>query len=332
MAEDRRCSEDIAAASGEQGEFSCGESKIRFESRAWLTAIILFCVAVASSACSRGDSGSVEAESISEVDQLTESSDSQNLVCTRDDDFGDFVPVNVELSDIFTSQTERTPFRCLRFVDATTLHEKNTAMQLVDIREGAVQGHSGGHRLQLPLHEIKTKAFLRGKSLAILSDGKRFAALENECDAIKESGISEVVAVLPTLTERTDELMDDVSQLPRMMPQEFIAERSFGAWHVINATGTENFKSPLFRAAAIDRANTNTVTGRRSAVGLVRTLIVFDSSELPDRETLSDLHMSGGQAFVLDGGAAGMERYQIEATAMARALAGPRINERGCAG
>ena len=217
-------------------------------------------------------------------------------------------------------------------MDSATLGDRNTSIQVVDIQGGHAQRNPGVASLRIPLHAIKTKAFLHGKSLAILSDGKRYAALEKECEAIKASGVDNVMALVPRTPDRSADIDHQVSNLPGMLPQEFIAERAFGVWKIVNLTSIEDLQSPLFQNVDNESAEAGHAAGEGNAVGLQRTLVVVDDSTRPGEDVLSGLQNRKGQTFLLNGGLAGLRRYEAEATAMARALSLPRISERGCAG
>lgn len=258
--------------------------------------------------------------------------DDVDLACRRDDgqalgaDDGQLSPSMTRVPG------DMTPFRCLRLLSAADLSSAGHEIRIVNVMHDGFNTPASSKQLHISLHEIKTKAFLRDRPLAIVSDGKRFAALEKECQDIKASGIEDVIAVLPDsvqLAAGSDGLSLTVE---KMSPLEFIAERAYGHWQFVNLSSDEDLRSPLF--LSLDKTDGNKIRMKQqvSRTGLERTLIVTDGDDLPNVDVLEGLSEYRGQVFVLDGGLSGLQRYQAEATAMVRALARPRINERGCAG
>ncbi len=254
--------------------------------------------------------------------------DVDEYACQRDDGADSLsIAAGWQLVSASHTAVEKTPFRCLRLLRAADVSSTDSALHRVNI---AREGSDLAGQLRIPLHEIKTKAFLRDRSIAIFSNGRQFAALEKECTDIRASGIDDVVAVLPTAAKLTADRDEQLMNAPMMTPPEFIAERAYGVWHFVNLTDQEVLESPLF-------ANTNKPglvvarkSGRGSTAGLVRTLVVFNNVGPTEAQKVPQVPPFAGQVFVLLGGLDGLQRYEAEATAMARALARPRLNERGC--
>jgi len=259
---------------------------------------------------------------------LADVDDQGALACERSDTAGDFPgePARLSLAPM-SAEVTTTPFRCLRFVSAEEAQLSEEPMNTVDIRKVGADG-----QLQIPLHEIKTKAFLRNKPLAVVSDGKNFAALEKECNDIKASGVPEVVAVLPQVQDKSVGNRRFAEELPTIRPQEFVAERPFGRWHIVDLTSTGGLESPLFKNLESSKTLVDDMKLRGPVAGLARTLVVSDDGRMPDSPILGAMRASLGQVFLLEGGMKGFARFQADATAMARALERPRISERGCNG
>lgn len=236
----------------------------------------------------------------------------ETLECRADDGSWQHLEVS------FSPAAQSVPFRCIRFenaadsvADSVADSQGSRAQHVVNITGESVSG-----QLQIALHEIKTKHFLQGRPLAIVSDGKNFGAIERECVAMRAAGIDDVTAVIPAKT----------GAIPRMSAREFIAERAYGVWRFENHTSQPELESPLFSAAANPEIDFS--EQRQGSVGLVRTLVVYDNHA----EEAGNLPTTGaGQVFILEGGLEGLKQYEQEAAAMARAQARPRISERGCA-
>ncbi len=257
--------------------------------------------------------------------------EADGLVCQRDDGAQSIPDIGGQIySPLASAASKKTLFRCLRFLSATDISRIDHDMQLVNIGLDNADAALTTGQLRIPLHEIKTKAFLRDRSIAIISNGRQFAALEKECTDIRASGIDDVIAVLPTAAQLTADRDGQLMNAPKMKPQEFISERAYGVWHFVNLTDQESLESPLFVDTNEPRVVARKITARGSTTGLVRTLVVFDSDAPSVTRKGPRASPIEGQTFVLEGGLAGLQRYEVEATAMALALARPRINERGC--
>ena len=254
---------------------------------------------------------------------VAEAGDSE-LTCRQEDTVADgIVAIEALPSHWSTPDTIRAPFRCIRFSEMQALSDAEPPLNVINVSGGATR--AGVQReLVIPLHEIKTKAFLAGRTLAIVSDGTQYGALERECPAIKASGVSDVIALLPTIP---DGRLGDRT-VGRMSPRDFVAERAYGAWHVVNLTN--DALPPLLEA--VDSSVGSDMFRPSNSRGLERTLIVAGNNLSSDAALLGDPQRFRGQVFVLDGGVAALRKFQSEASAMARALERPRIGERGCAG
>jgi hypothetical protein len=253
-----------------------------------------------------------------------------DLVCRQDD--GDqvlFASASEQLFSATETGIEKRPFRCLRLLGAADISSSSDKLHVVNIVSDDVEAPG---QLRIPLHEIKTKGFLRDRSVAILSDGKQFAALEKECSDIKASGVADVIALLPTGSQSMAAREELHTNVPVITSREFVSERAYGVWHFVDLTSGAGQKSPLFRAATAPNTLTRIVKKSGSGTGLERTLVISDDGSLPSAADLSAIDAGRGQTFVLAGGMQGFSRFQAEAIAMARARSRPRINERGCNG
>ena len=215
----------------------------------------------------------------------------------------------------------RLAFHCLQFANAEGFSTGKEDYFVIDIEPGNGDGGTSGGMLRIPLHEIKTKAFLDGRSIAIVSNGKRFGALERECAAIREVGVQDVVALLDT--------RDMAEEGVAISVREFVAERPYGIWRIENRTTEPDLKSPVL----VNKAGVEPVLvdqqQRDGSNALVRTLVVVD----PENEktwNISGNVRVAGYVFVLEGGLQGLRQFEAQAIAMARAQARPRIGERGC--
>ena len=283
---------------------------------------------IACLSCGRSEYSGSSAPVVGDLDDPAEPRSSE-LLCRREDaDAGSADALNILLGSL-PGAGEPTPFRCLRFLAADDLGRDHDAT-IVDIRaENPDDAAAYGRRLRMPLHEIKTKGFLRDRRVAILSDGTRYAALEEECPDIKASGVAGVFAILAGRQEAPPNAQPSSLVAATMTPQEFIAERRYGIWHIVDFS-REGRGEPLLLQSEGTTAQHENSAERGSAVRLERTLVVFDDKTSIDLDEVTEGHRLVGQVFVLEDGLAGLKRYRSEAAAMAVALAGPRIDERGC--
>jgi len=274
---------------------------------------------------------------ISQADDIAatsaeESVDADELACRQDESDESLAAAAFgQLASATSSPVSKRAFRCLRLLDAADVSSADREIHVVNVAKSSPQTPG---QLRMPLHEVKTKGFLRGRSLAIVSDGKQFAALEKECMAIKASGVSDVIAVLPEMSAEIGARDEEFAGAQEISPKEFIAERAYGVWRIVNFTERQKLRSPLLADSGARALVTNKALAGRSNAGLVRTLLVFEDDGIRTDQARAGAHTQSfsGQTFVLQGGLAGLQRFEAEATAMAMALARPRINERGCAG
>jgi hypothetical protein len=294
--------------------------------------VVLSCgwASVALAACSGGGPPAASAlvgEDVGETDAAT----GIELACPRETSEASSADTLSAVLLSLPGEDVATPFRCLRFLDADFGgHGDETT--LVDIRLARVEGEPQPARvLRMPLHEIKTKGFLRDRRIAILSDGKRYAALEEECPDIRAAGVAGVFAVVADYG-RMSLPSDEPApfRAATMTPEQFIAERRYGIWHVVDFSREGSSEPLLLPAGGTAPRDIESADGPGSAVHVERTLVVFDDEASTDVEQLAGSDRLVGQVFVLEGGLKGLRRYRSEAAAMAVALAGPRIDERGC--
>ena len=93
--------------------------------------------------------------------------------------------------------------------------------------------------INIPLFAIKTKAFLRSKSLVIVNEGYNYSQLERECEHLRRSGFRAWLlnGGLNYWREKGAPLHGDgfaQKGLNRIPPRAFFAERDYENWMVID--------------------------------------------------------------------------------------------------
>ena len=299
-----------------------------------LRTVTLLCwVTFATVACESEPATGTKESLATDFSLPTDETDADSMVCSQSDGLAapSYADFEVSLPGYAATSGDYTPFRCLRFIDAVDVEAAGAEFQVVDIRKQSGHGDSRFDGLRIPLFEIKAKSFLRQRQVAILSDGRRYAALEKECDAIKAIGVRDVYAVLqPAMPVRRQGA--DIVAYRAMLPKDFVAERRFGVWTIVNLTSEESINEPVFQGSNMRPYAGGESPGSGAGAGLQRTLIVTDSGAEPHDAERADRYAGSGQVFVLQGGLQQLRQFRVESTAMALALAQPRISERGCSG
>jgi rhodanese-related sulfurtransferase len=207
-------------------------------------------------------------------------------------------------------------------VEAVLRQHDQGKVVLVDVRDAESFGrYRIPGSLNIPLHVVKTKAFLRSESVVLVDQGHGTAALEAGCSDLKRAGFSSIAVLRGGLRawragrgplEGEARSTDD---LDRLMPAELFAERTRTDWLVLifsndsqaslrcwlppRVAQVSGTGAPAIRAikAAVARA-------RQTDPGL-RVLVASDTGA--DRVALSSLLTKAGvqDALYLESGLAG---------------------------
>jgi rhodanese-related sulfurtransferase len=99
--------------------------------------------------------------------------------------------------------------------------------------------------VNIPLFAIKTKSFLKEKSLVLINEGYNYDELERACEDLRESGFTVWVlrGGLYFWKEKGGRLKGDPfaqKELNKMPPSVFFTERDAETWRVIDVSSPEN--------------------------------------------------------------------------------------------
>lgn len=215
---------------------------------------------------------------------------------------------------------------CLVPVKTVLRQQEQGKAVLVDVRDAeSFSRYRIPGSLNIPLHAVKTKAFLRSESIVLVDQGHVSAALEAGCSELKRAGFSSVAVLRGGLRawyadrgplEGEARSADD---LDRLMPAELFAERTRSDWLVLSFSndGRASLRcwlpprveqvsgtgSPAIRAIAEAVAR-----ARRAEPGL-RVLVASDTGA--DRAALSALLAKAGvqDALFLESGLEGYREF-----------------------
>lgn len=136
--------------------------------------------------------------------------------------------------------------------------ERKSPITLVDIRtrEEFFQAHIPGS-LNIPLHFIRTKAFLKNSRIVIVTEGYQYARLKPECKRLEQQGFTASIlfgglnswkqANLPLEGEAWAHKAFDL-----ISPEEFYPEKDSNHWVVLDATSDSALEPILPSAVRCD--------------------------------------------------------------------------------
>ena len=118
---------------------------------------------------------------------------------------------------------------------------KQANATLIDVRLSAhFQSYHIPGSLNIPLHAIKTKAFLKHRPLVLVNEGRTSLALEQTCQELRQQGFVQVAVLdggLKAWHDAQGELVGDLfAQRPLhyVTPAELFSERTHAAWLVLD--------------------------------------------------------------------------------------------------
>lgn len=150
------------------------------------------------------------------------------------------------------SASQQKPTSCLVSLSATDKLLAGRDFSLVDVRSSAEydQYHIPGS-INIPLHLVKTKDFLKQQSVELVNDGRTTTELEKTCNELKKSGFDRVTVLDGGLfawyVSKRSLQGDPVaeSKLNLMTADELFAEyegRALSGWAVIDASTPGKYK------------------------------------------------------------------------------------------
>jgi rhodanese-related sulfurtransferase len=124
------------------------------------------------------------------------------------------------------------------------LHEKKELI-LIDVRDGKeFERFRIPGSLNISLFAIKTKTFLKGRSLVLMNEGHGHKQLEGECEVLAKSGftVSILNGGLYQWKQKGGPLEGDVfarRELNKISPQTLFVEQASGNWILVDISQSE---------------------------------------------------------------------------------------------
>ncbi|HEB86002.1 MAG TPA: rhodanese-like domain-containing protein [Gammaproteobacteria bacterium] len=222
---------------------------------------------------------------------------------------------------------------------------KDASVTVIDVRsrENYERSHLPGS-LNIPSYSIKTKAFLKSKSLVLIDDGVSVASLLAVCDSLKISGFNNVtvfgdgVHVWRKLTaNNTDfKLKQDMRKLT---PKQFVSVKNEYQWLIVSLDeNMDDIKKDFERSRVISYSSRGAVFARKldqtfasgSPAGDRRLLFVSRDGAGSAEIDSGALKAYSNSMYYLAGGLKAYREYvKTRSALLVRANAKPR-QEKGC--
>lgn len=132
---------------------------------------------------------------------------------------------------------------------------KNKSIYLIDVRPAR---HFEQYRIpgaiNIPLHAIKTKAFLKTKPIVLVNEGFCLRQPAQTCQTLNQNGYRATILAggLPAWQEKGGRLVGDPFAMQRMhqvTPQQFIQEAGHGHHLIVDASARSQSQTAAFKTA-----------------------------------------------------------------------------------
>lgn len=142
--------------------------------------------------------------------------------------------------------------------DVKQIIDRKSPVNLIDIRsqDDFAQAHIPGS-LNIPIHFIRTKAFLKNNPVVIVSEGYQYAHLEPECKRLAEEGFKVLILLggLNSWKQSSLPLEGESSMstaFDRISPEAFHLEKDFDHWVILDASKKKAKKESMPSAVPFD--------------------------------------------------------------------------------
>lgn len=208
-------------------------------------------------------------------------------------------------------------------------------VRFVDVRAAAdFEQVRIAESINIPLHLVKTKSFLKNAPIVLVNDGRSSAELEQACQALRHDGFQQVTVLeggLNAWRENARPLAGDPlaqARLNRMSAAELSVERLYKDWLVLDVSTPGKFKDlrqwmPVNVVAVSTKAGVDLAASTRALIAKHRTsnphgrvLLVADDNQAYER---LDVRLQKGttiSTFRLDGGLIGYREFLSRQIAM----------------
>jgi rhodanese-related sulfurtransferase len=225
--------------------------------------------------------------------------------------------------------------------DAITQVRKGSLL-VVDVRPAAeFERFRIPGSLNIPPQFVKTKAFLKSQSFALVNEGRSSASLEQLCTDLRAAGYRQAAVVRGGINAwrmaRGTVEGDLLAQrsLVRMRPSEYAIERAYPDWLVVNLSNASKDDASAFLPGAVGlsakggdkkfvAALKSTVT-KRTRKGMELKVLIVDSDGADYEKLEPSLQGAlANQVYFLDGGLTGYRKFWTEQSAIWAAAERPR--------
>lgn len=196
-------------------------------------------------------------------------------------------------------------------------------VRFVDVRSLAeFEQYRIAESINIPLHLVKTKNFLKNAPVVLVNDGRSTAEIEQLCQELRQEGFRQVTVLeggLNAWRASARPLAGDtiaLARLNRMSPQELSVERLYNDWLVLDVSTPGKFKDlrqwmPANVVVVSTKAGTDLAVSMRALIAKHRksnpqgrVLLVADDNlayerldaRLQKAGTLATLRLDGGLA------------------------------------
>ena len=229
----------------------------------------------------------------------------------------------VHANDLLAGAEEARPAHCLVSVaEAHRLIAQKKSM-LIDIRSA-----DDFERVSIPGsvnmlgYSLKTKVYLRDKSIILAGEGHSYGGHERLCEELKQSGYLDVRILeggLRAWQDSVGKLLGDdeaIQALSRMTPLDFEKERQYSHWHVLQLSERLlGEQAGIWEQMVMHRLNTERqrqLLNKATDFVLVTTPDGASYLEIERLRQLTELK----NVFYLEGGLSGVDAYEKQQFAL----------------
>jgi rhodanese-related sulfurtransferase len=232
---------------------------------------------------------------------------------------------------------------CLVTVAAVEKQRLKMDVRFVDVRTPAeFEQYRISESINIPLHLVKTKNFLKNSPFVLVNDGRSTVELEQVCQELRQGGFRQVTVLeggLNTWRENARPLAGDAfaqMQINRMRPEELFVERVYSDWLVLDASTPGKYKDmrqwlPANAAVISAKAGVDIAASLRTLIAKHsktnpqgRVLLVADDNQAYARLDASLQKAGAISTLRLDGGLAGYRDFISRQVAMWKQQNQPR--------
>jgi rhodanese-related sulfurtransferase len=200
--------------------------------------------------------------------------------------------------------------------------KRNQPLTLVDVRRK--QDFERLHipdSINIPLHAVKTKTYLKSATVVLVNEGFRYAELETECRRLAERGfaISIIDGGLPAWKRQGGQLAGDLFALDEMKaisPQKFFREKDYENTVVVDISPMRSETStklisyarhfPVFDNSERSKSELRKLIKKNKPF---QSVLLFNESGEQYEKAEKMMNRMGIESFYLQGGVVAYQKY-----------------------